>query len=216
MPTTPTRPEIGAVIVYQPSCTFEVVDRRLVAEDRRLARSHRGLGVVEIEDRRRRAGDEIGVAVDVARRLFELRLVLGELRLGPVELGLRLAGVELISTSPAFTSAPSATSTFVDGGVEMRAQRDAGDRLRRADLVDRPWHGLARGAGDDHRHGRPCRCRASAGRGGGRQEGVDAPSQGRRPRPEKLHRGGIVGRVDADEDDGRRDQGGETTQAHAP
>ena len=169
MLTTPTRPEIGAVTVYQPSCTFMLSIAALSPRIAAFEVSDRGLGVVEVDHRRRRARDQIGVAGDVALGLFELRLVLGELRLRAGELRLGLPVVERDQDVARLDRGAVGDQHLFDRRVEMRAQRDGRDRLRRADFPDLPGHVLAHGGRDEHRDGRPRR------RGGGALAAAGAP-----------------------------------------
>ena len=150
---------------------FEVLDRRLVGEDRRAPARFRGLGVVEIELRRRAAGDEVGVTRHVALGLFERGLVLGELGLGAVDLGPHLPRVEFDQRVAGLDRRSVGDQHLVDRRVEMRPQRHRGDRLRRADLVELPRQVFAGGVADDDDDRRPRRrCR---GRRGGRSSLAD-------------------------------------------
>src|SRR6202034_3122104 len=110
---------------------------------------------VEVDHRRRRARDQIGVTGDVALGLFELRLVLGELRLGAGELRVGLA---VISRSPALTSAPSATETF--STVASKCGRSATLAIACAVPISPTFQGTSlRTAG--------ATCTETGGRGGG-------------------------------------------------
>ena len=126
--------------------------------------------------------DEIGVARDIARRLFELRLVLGELRLGALQLGLGLAGVELEQHVAGLDRRAVGDQHLVDRRVEMRAQGHGGDRLRRADRIDAPGKILARAVADDDGHRRArsrrgCWATATAGPPAAWQKTVQPPGE---------------------------------------
>ena len=152
--TTPTRPEIGAVTVYQPERDLQIADRGGVADDGRARCRGGRLGVVEVQHRGGGARDEVGVARHVALRLFELRLVLGELRLRHRELRLRLPVVEREQRVARLHLGAVGDLHLHDGGVEVRPQGDARDRLRRADLGDGERHGFPLGPRDPDRNRR--------------------------------------------------------------
>ena len=114
MLTTPTRPEIGAVTVYQPSCDLRCCRSRPCRRGSPLAWSPTAvLALSRLSCGVADARDEIGVARHVALR--SVRAAPRPWRAAPwrpASWASRLARVELISTSPALTSAPSATSTL--------------------------------------------------------------------------------------------------------
>ena len=143
------------------------------------------------------------------------------MRLRALELRHRLARVELDEGVAGLHLGAVLDEDFFDRGVEMRAQRDAGDRLGGADLVDAPGQVLALGGRDDDRNRRARRsggrrrrrCRRRA-RQRGRQQDVDLPRQGSRRGKHLLDRVRGVARVKRQNSGDRRKEAGEATKAH--
>ena len=227
--TTPTRPVIGALIVYQPSWTLRLSIAAWSPSRARFAGRDRGPGVVEIDLRRSGARDEIRIAGDVALRLLELRRVLGELGLGAFELGDGLPRIELDQRVAGLDLRAVGDQHLVDGGVEMRAQRDRRHRLGDADLLDPPGHVLAHDCGD-HDRDRRALGRGSPDGGSGRGCGRAPESRGQmvvrfmgeRPQQRPQRRRQLVDAVgndgaEARQDEGdRRDASDKPTKSHDP
>ena len=107
---------------------LEIVEQALIGLDRRAINFGLGLGVVEIDGRRRRLGDQIGIAGDVAHGAVELGLVAGDGAFGLRDLGLDGAAIEREQQVALLDLLAVAEMHADDVGVDARLDGDAGDR----------------------------------------------------------------------------------------
>ena len=127
---------------------LEIIQRGAVGLDRGAENIGLRLGVIEIDDRRRTFGDEIGKARDVAFGAFELRLVARNDAFGLRDLRPELAVIEGEQQVALFHAGAVGEVHADDFGFQPRLDGDAGDRRHGAQRVDGQRDHLLFGFGD--------------------------------------------------------------------